>query len=69
MGYYDTPKKPIKVLNGKSGNYASHDTLIDRAGDAGKYGCRSDAAADGVGYLGVDDLNRLRREKLKHSTK
>ena len=33
--------------------YADHDELIDRAGNAGSYCVRTDAAAEGVGYLGV----------------
>lgn len=69
MAYDDTPRKPIEVREGKSRNYASHDELIDRAGDSGKYGIRTDAAAEGVGYLGVDDLDRIRRKNLKHKTR
>lgn len=69
MAYDEVPKKPIEVREGKSVNYAGHDELIDRAGDTGKYGVRTDAAAEGVGYLGVDDLDRIRRKKLNHETR
>jgi hypothetical protein len=69
MAYDEVPKKKIEVREGKGPNYAGHDELIDRAGDSGKYGVRTDAAAEGVGYLGVDDLDRIRRKKLKHETK
>jgi len=69
MAYDEVPKKAIEVREGKGPNYAGHDELIDRAGDSGKYGVRTDAAAEGVGYLGVDDLDRIRRKKLKHQTK
>lgn len=65
MAYDDTPRKKIIVREGRDGDYAGHDELIDRAKASGKYGVRSDAAAEGVGYLGVDDLDRIRRRKLK----
>ncbi len=65
MAYDETPRKKIEVREGKGGGRAGHDELIDRAKDSGKYGVRSDAAAEGVGYLGVDDLDRIRRRKLK----
>lgn len=69
MAYDDTPRKPIEVREDKGSGRASHDELIDRAGDSGKYGVRSDAAAEGVGYLGVDDIDRIRRKSLKHKTR
>lgn len=69
MAYDEIPRKKIEVREGKGGGRAGHDELIDRAGAAGKYGVRTDAAAQGVGYLGVDDLDRIRRKKLNHSTK
>lgn len=69
MAYDETPRKKIEVREGKGGGRAGHDELIDRAGASGKYGVRTDAAAEGVGYLGVDDLDRIRRQKLNHSTK
>lgn len=69
MAYDDVPRKPIEIREGKGSGYASHDELIDNATASGKYGVRTDAAAEGVGYLGVDDLDRLRRERLKHQTK
>lgn len=65
MAYDDTPRKPIEVREGKGDGFAGHDELIDRAKETNKYGVRSDAAAEGVGYLGVDDLDRIRRRKLK----
>jgi len=66
MAYDDVPRKPIEIREGKGGGRKSHDELIDEAGDSGKYGVRTDAAAEGVGYLGVDDLDRIRRKNLKH---
>lgn len=65
MAYDETPRKKIEVREGKGEGRAGHDELIDRAKSSGKYGVRSDAAAEGVGYLGVDDLDRIRRRKLK----
>ncbi len=69
MAYDDVPKKPIEVREDKGGGRAGHDELIDRAGDSGKYGVRTDVNAEGVGYLGVDDLDRIRRKNLKHKTR
>lgn len=69
MAYDDVPQKPIEVREGKRGARAGHDELIDRAGDSGKYGVRTDAAAEGVGYLGMDDIDRIRRKNLKHKTR
>ncbi len=68
MAYDDVPRKPIEVREGKGGGRASHDELIEQAGDSGKYGVRTDAAAEGVGYLGMDDLDRIRRKKLNKQT-
>jgi hypothetical protein len=69
MAYDDVPRKPIEIREGRKEDYKSHDELIDIAGDTGKYGVRTDAAAEGVGYLGVDDLDRIRRKNLKHKTR
>jgi hypothetical protein len=57
-------KKNIEVREGRE-NYAGHDELIERAKVTGKYGVRTDAAAEGVGYLGMDDIDRMRRRKLR----
>lgn len=65
MAYDETPRKKIEVRDGSREGFLGHDALIDRAKESGKYGVRTDAAAEGVGYLGVDDLDRLRRRKLK----
>lgn len=65
MAYDETPRKPIDVREGRGNGRASHDDLIGRAKSSGNYSVRTDAAAEGVGYLGVDDLDRLRRRKLK----
>jgi len=67
MAYDDVPRKPIEVREGKG--HASHDELIASAVSSGKYGVRTDAAAEGVGYLGIDDLDRLRRKRLNKQTK
>lgn len=68
MAYDDVPRKPIEVREGMGEGRQGHDELINRAGDAGKYGDRSDADANGVGFLGVDDLDRIRRERLRKQT-
>ncbi len=69
MAYDEIPRKPIEIREGKCPGYKGHDALIEVAGDTGKYGYRTDAAAEGVGYLGVDDLDRIRRKNLKHRTR
>lgn len=65
MAYEDTPTKPIEIREGRRDGFKGHDGLIDGAKASGKYGYRTDVAAEGVGYLGVDDLDRIRRRKLK----
>lgn len=69
MAYDDVPRKPIEIRDGKGCGYAGHDQLIDQASQAGKFNVRSDAAAEGDGYLGMDDLDRIRRERLAKQTK
>ncbi len=69
MAYDDVPRKPIEVREGRKEGYSGHDELIDRAGNSGQYGVRTDAAAEGIGYLGVDDLDRIRRKNIKHKTR
>lgn len=68
MSYDNVPRKPIEVREGKGSNFASHDDLIDQAGNSGQYGVRTDAAAEGIGYLGMDDLDRVRRKRLDKQT-
>jgi hypothetical protein len=68
MAYDEIPRKPIEIREGKGEGRTGHDELIDRAGASGKFGVRTDAAAEGVGYLGMDDLDRIRRERLKKQT-
>jgi hypothetical protein len=69
MAYDDVPRKPIEVREGRREGYQGHDELIERAGDSGKYGVRTDAASEGVGYIGMDDIDRIRRKNLKHKTR
>lgn len=60
MAYDETPKKKIEVREGRK--QYSHDDCIRGAQEAGKFGVRTDAAAEGVGYLGMDDIDRMRRK-------
>lgn len=69
MAYDDVPKKTIEVREGKGMNRAGHDELIERAGNSRHYGVRTDAAAEGVGYLGMDDIDAIRRKNLVHKTR
>jgi hypothetical protein len=68
MAYDDVSRKGIEIREGKGEGYASHDECIKRAANSGGNGVRTDAAAEGVGYLGVDDLDRIRRERLNKQT-
>lgn len=68
MAYDDVPKKPIEIREGKREGYNGHDECIKNAGNSGKYGVRTDAAAEDIGYLGMDDIDRIRRERLKKQT-
>lgn len=53
----------------KNKNYSSKDTEIDKAKKANAFGFSSAPNADEIGFLGMDDIDRIRREKLKHETK
>jgi hypothetical protein len=67
MAYEDKspPSNPETRINNKT----NHDECIKYAVDSGVNQMRTDAYAEGVGYLGVDDLNRIRRRKLGFTTK
>jgi hypothetical protein len=70
MGYYDEPvNRADKAGAKRTEHYESSDQELDEAKRADQYQMRTDAFAEGDGYLGVDDLDRLRREKLKHETR
>lgn len=66
MAYDDVPKKQIEVREGKGRE--NHNECIKRASNSGGNGIRTDAAAEGVDYLGMDDINRIRRERLNKQT-
>lgn len=68
MAYDEIPRKPIEVRDGTVKGHADHDQNIDKADRAGVYCVRTDANAEGVGYLGMDDIDRIRRKNLKHTT-
>lgn len=65
MAYDEIPRKPIEVREGRGDGFKGHDPLVDEAKEYCKFGYRTDAAAEGVGYLGVDDIDRIRRRKLR----
>lgn len=65
MAYYEeAPNNPETRINNKT----DHDRCIQYGVDAGKGQMRTDAFAEGVGYLGVDDLDRIRRRNLGFKT-
>ena len=61
MAYDETPKKRIEIREGR--REYSHDECIKNAKSAGNYGDRTDALAQGVGFLGMDDIDRMRRKE------
>jgi hypothetical protein len=69
MAYDETPKKPIEIRDGRKDGYYSHDECLDKAESAGTYGVRTDAAAEGCDYIGMDDIDRIRKKNLKHKTR
>jgi len=69
MGYYDEPvNRSDKAGSKRTEHFKSSNKELDNAKTADQYQTRTDAFAEGDGYLGVDDLDRLRRERLKHQT-
>ncbi len=69
MAYDDIPRKPIEIRQDNKLGDKGHDFEIEEAGNTGKFGFRTDVLAEGVGYLAVDDLDRIRRKNLKHRTR
>lgn len=70
MGYYDKPvNREDKAGANRTNHYESGDQELNQAKRTDMYGDSSAPNADELGYLGMDDLDRLRREKLKHETR
>lgn len=69
MGYFEKPVNRTDKAGEKREVQGGFQEEIDKAKLANRDFIRSDAYAEGDGYMGVDDLDRLRREKLKHETK
>ncbi len=60
--------------NDKSGkprkhHYETKDMEINTAKNANSYEFSSDPGGEKVDFLGMDDVDRIRREKLKHETR
>jgi len=68
MGYYEKPVNRKDKDGSRMTRHESKDKELDNAKKSDLYGFRSDAFAEGTDYLGIDDLDRLRRDKLKHQT-
>lgn len=65
MANQNDTRNNARIREGRDGHYKSHDELIDTAKKSGNYNTRTDAYAEGAGYLGIDDLDKIRRRKLK----
>jgi len=61
---YGIINKDIKVPK-REKNYKNFDECIDAAKRSGVNQTRTDAYAEGDGYLGVDDIDRMRRRKIR----
>jgi len=57
-------KDKKRAMDERKPNRPGYNEEIDRAKAAGNYQ-RSDAYAEGAGYLGVDDLDKMRRRKIR----
>jgi len=69
MGYNEKPVSRADKAGEVRERHKSVDAQLDEAKRSGNYGVRTDAFAEGDGYVGVDELDRFRRDKLKHQTK
>ncbi len=70
MGYDNKPiKREDKSGEPRRRNYKSKDMELDSAKRANEYEFSSAPNADEIGFLGMDDIDRLRRDKLNHETK
>ncbi len=61
------PAKKGEILDDRA--FENHDVLIEKAVSDSKHGVRTDAFAEGHDYIGVDDIDRIRRKNLKHKIK
>lgn len=66
MAYDETPRKKIEIRSMRAN--ISQDDILNFADNYDRYGDRTDAGAEGAGYLGMDDLYKIRRKHLKHET-
>jgi hypothetical protein len=64
MSYYEPKVNRTDKDGEKRPHPYGHDECIDKAKKSGDYE-RSDAYAEGVGYLGVDDIDKMRRRKIR----
>lgn len=52
-------------INKKNTYSSPHDTNINRAKGCGNYDYSTDPYSTGKDYLGIDDIDRLRRRRIK----
>jgi len=69
MRYYEPPVSRSDKDGARRTEYGSKDKDIREAERAGDYCVPTDAYAEQPGYLGMDDIDRIRRERLKHQTR
>jgi hypothetical protein len=69
MRYYEKPVNRADKDGARLEEHGSKDKDIRAAEKAGDYCYPTDAYAEQPGYLGMDDIDRIRRERLKHQTR
>jgi len=69
MRYFEPPVNRVDKDGERIERHESKVQELDAAKKTGNYCMRTDAFAEGVDYLGVDDIDKLRRERLKHQTR
>ena len=69
MAYNDKDVRRKDTAGEKRDMRYSNDECIKKAEESGKYGYPTQPKDEQPGYLGVDNLDRIRRENLRHKTR
>lgn len=69
MRYYEKPVNRADKDGERRSQHESKDREVKSATRADDYCQRTDAFAQGDGYIGIDDLDRMRRDRLRNQIK
>ncbi len=70
MAYDDKPvNRYDKAGSQRTKHYETKDREIDVAKEANSFGFSTAPGGEKVDFLGMDDVDRIRREKLRHETR